>query len=545
MIHGLQVARQAPVITHLFFADDSLLFARATGKEADRIMATLKTYELASGQVVNLDKSEVSFIQNVREEDKSMIRDRMGVKIVSNHSKYLGLPMIFGRSKKEIFAMVVERVWKKIKGWKEKFLSRTGKEVLIKDVTQAIPTYIMSCYKLPETICHEIEAMLAKFWWGSKNGERKVHWLSWECLARSKSIGGMGFWGISEFNKRLLGKQYWRLMNNENSLVGKVFKRRYFPRVSIDKSNRGFAPSYVWRSILGSRELIQLGSRWRIGNGHTMEIFNDIWLPLNSGFKVKSQSRNLDVESKFVELIDERASKLPGPLRPPCKRLWQKIWSCPVNNRIRNFLWRTAGNILPTKTNLLCICYYKAPETVNHLLLDCEFARQTFFSSMLSYRIPSGLDFKDWLLKTLTCGDVFSTQMLSTLAYKVDTGKDVPSFRDVHFLQVDASVLEGGITILGCVFKDHNQVVIYAACRKEIVSLDVVDAEIMAIRWGLMLAKELKIERIVVQSDAKTVVDCVNLNRYFAVLEPIVVDVRFLLSSFNFLLFCFSAEPVI
>lgn len=84
---------------------------------------------------------------------------------------------------------------------------------------------------------------------------------------------------------------------------------------------------------------------------------------------------------------------------------------------------------------------------------------------------------------------------------QADIGKDVPSIRNVHFLQVDASVLEVGITVLGCVFKDHNKVVTFAACRKEIVSLGVVVAEITAIRWGLMLAKYIEIERIVVQSD--------------------------------------------
>lgn len=88
----------------------------------------------------------------MRDEDLNLIRSRMGVKTVSSHSKYLGLPVVFGRLKKEVFALVVERVWKNIKGWKEKFLSRAGKEVLIKAVAQAIPSYIMSCYKLLEPI---------------------------------------------------------------------------------------------------------------------------------------------------------------------------------------------------------------------------------------------------------------------------------------------------------------------------------------------------------------------------------------------------------
>lgn len=63
----------------------------------------------------------------MREEDSDLIRLRMGVKTMNGHSKYLGLLAVFGRSKKEVFALVVERVSKKIKGWKEKFLSRAGR----------------------------------------------------------------------------------------------------------------------------------------------------------------------------------------------------------------------------------------------------------------------------------------------------------------------------------------------------------------------------------------------------------------------------------
>lgn len=100
------------------------------------------------------------------------------MKTVDRHSKYLGLIVMFGRSKKEIFAWVVERVWKKVKGWKERFLSRAGKEVLIKTIVQEIPNYVMSCYKIPEGICHELESLCANFWWGSKNGEQKIHWFS-------------------------------------------------------------------------------------------------------------------------------------------------------------------------------------------------------------------------------------------------------------------------------------------------------------------------------------------------------------------------------
>ncbi|KAI5395020.1 hypothetical protein KIW84_061578 [Lathyrus oleraceus] len=150
----------------------SIVSYKESSSEAECIMNILKK-ELSSGQVVNLDQSEASFSQNVREEDKDMICSRMGVKTMQRHSKYLGLPIMFGRSEKGIYGLVIKRVWKKIKGWKERFLSRAGKEVPIKVVAQAIPSYIMSCYKLSEAICQEIKNMFLSpalnFLWRTRN----------------------------------------------------------------------------------------------------------------------------------------------------------------------------------------------------------------------------------------------------------------------------------------------------------------------------------------------------------------------------------------
>lgn len=160
-IHGIQVARHAPKITHLLFADDNLLFARANQNEANTIMQVLTMYQLASGQLVSYDKFEVSFSRNVPDIEKNIICNKMEIKVVTSHTRYLGLPVIFGRSKKEVFAFVQDRVWKKVKGWKEKCLSQAGKETLVKAVAQAIPSYIMSCYKIPEGCCTNIESMLS------------------------------------------------------------------------------------------------------------------------------------------------------------------------------------------------------------------------------------------------------------------------------------------------------------------------------------------------------------------------------------------------
>lgn len=66
--------------------------------------------------------------------------------------------------------------------------------------------------------------MLAKFWRGSNDGERKIHWMSWERSSQGKSEGGLGFRGVQDFNSRLLGKQYWRLMQSGESLFERFSK---------------------------------------------------------------------------------------------------------------------------------------------------------------------------------------------------------------------------------------------------------------------------------------------------------------------------------
>lgn len=86
-----------------------------------------------------------------------------GVKEVDKQEKYLGLPTIIVRSKKAIFSSLKDRIWKKLQGWKEKFLSRAGKEILIKSVIQAIPIYMMSIFRLPDGLIDEIHALFARF----------------------------------------------------------------------------------------------------------------------------------------------------------------------------------------------------------------------------------------------------------------------------------------------------------------------------------------------------------------------------------------------
>jgi hypothetical protein len=102
----------------------------------------------------------------------------VGVNPTRQYEKYLGLPALVGRPWINAFMDIKGKIWDRINGWKEKFLSHAGKEILLKVVIQAIPTYTMSVFLLPKTLCNDINSMMSRFWWGHKENDKKMAWMS-------------------------------------------------------------------------------------------------------------------------------------------------------------------------------------------------------------------------------------------------------------------------------------------------------------------------------------------------------------------------------
>ena len=289
-------------------------------------------------------------------------------------------------------------------------MSQAGKEVLLKAVVQAIPTFAMSYFRLPMGLCQDIEMLIQKFWWGQMRDRRKIHWAKWEVLCQPKGEGGLGFKDLCKFNKAMLAKQVWRLIHDKESLFYKVFKAKYFSNKSIfeAKSSTG---SFAWKSILWSRDLIEKGSFWRIGNGNSVRIYTDAWLPSPKG-RISSPMLQLVLLSTVVSLIDSATgwwninlidrcfhplearlikslplSSIPLPdslvwsseksgsycVKSGYKLLcnlhnldtnhlqvsesqlgfWKSIWKMKVPGKIKHFIWKACTNSLPTKDNLM------------------------------------------------------------------------------------------------------------------------------------------------------------------------------------------------
>ena len=79
-ICGIKVCHRAPMVSHVLFADDSVIFARATPEETTHIKAILQSYELASSQMINPHKTELSCSRNLPSPRIDELKTLLGVK---------------------------------------------------------------------------------------------------------------------------------------------------------------------------------------------------------------------------------------------------------------------------------------------------------------------------------------------------------------------------------------------------------------------------------------------------------------------------------
>ena len=108
-INGVFICRNGPKVSHLFFADDSVLFCWAKEEECQTILDLLATYERGSGQKINREKTNIFFSSNTHLQVQSNIQQLFGVPAIRQHEKYLGLPALVGRAKKQSFIYLKEK----------------------------------------------------------------------------------------------------------------------------------------------------------------------------------------------------------------------------------------------------------------------------------------------------------------------------------------------------------------------------------------------------------------------------------------------------
>jgi hypothetical protein len=128
--------------------------------------------------MVSEAKCSIFFSPNVDVEVKVQVCEELNIMTEAIFDKYLGLPSMVGLDRTDSFIYLLERIIERPKGWKERFLSMGGKEILLKAIIQAIPVFAMGVFKIPKQLCKDINDAMARLWWGDTNEKRRMHWFS-------------------------------------------------------------------------------------------------------------------------------------------------------------------------------------------------------------------------------------------------------------------------------------------------------------------------------------------------------------------------------
>ncbi|XP_058726925.1 uncharacterized protein LOC131598327 [Vicia villosa] len=293
---------------------------------------------------------------------------------------------------------------------------------------------------------------------------------------------------------------------------------------------------------------------------------------------------DFSVKTSYHLLGNARRSNNPGPSARDEDGFWKLLWKAPIENKIKEFLWRLVKNILPLRTNVCkkgisldpsCPLCFEEAESAAHLFLRCDFIKRMLFAPPLGIRIPPVDDVMVWLLRTFRYKDTRLCQVLCIGLWKVwkarndavfnkvrpcpmlvakdvwlsvtefDCSRSVTmdrlmpalvenSYGNAWIIQTDAGCFEGGTVALGCVIKSAKHGILLAATQRFPSFVNPDAAEALGIRWGMQLANDFNLEEVMFQSDALGVVDCVNGVCSLPDIEPIVLDCCLLRNHFKF-----------
>nr|KYP51246.1 Putative ribonuclease H protein At1g65750 family [Cajanus cajan] len=199
-------------LSHLFFADDILLFCQASDDQAHLVASTLEELSRSSGLRVNLTKSKFVSSRRVSLRRIDTLEGLLGIGHTARIGKYLGVPMTHGQPRCADFYDVLDKIQIRLAAWKSKLLNKAGKLCLVKSTISSIPVYSMQTLWLPQAVCNRIDQACRRMLWAKSDNTRFWSPVSWDVVTQPQEFGGLGVREARKVNVSLLGKLVWDML---------------------------------------------------------------------------------------------------------------------------------------------------------------------------------------------------------------------------------------------------------------------------------------------------------------------------------------------
>ena len=265
------------VVSHLLFADDTLIFYEADLDHLLHLRFILVRFEATLGLRINLGKSEL-----VQVGDAPFIAelvDILGCKTSNLPMKYLGLPLGAKFKSKAIWNPIVEKMERRLVSWKRIYLSKGGYITLIKSTLSNLPTYFLSLFLIPVDVAKYIEKIQRNFLWETSEEVAKFHLVKWELICSPYSHGGLAIKNLRRFNKALLGKWLWRFGVEREAYWRRVIVVKYGSLEGgwMSKASSGPHGVGLWKFIRSRWDTFSEFVSFEVGHSSLIRFWDDVW----------------------------------------------------------------------------------------------------------------------------------------------------------------------------------------------------------------------------------------------------------------------------
>ena len=177
-------SREGLVVSHLLFADDTILFCDTDLDQMAYLSWLLMWFEAILGLKINLSKSEIILVGGVTNVE-SLAR-KLGCRIGALPTSYLGLPLGAPHNSVSVWDVIEERFRKRLSLWKRQFIFKGGRLTLLRSTLSSLPVYLISLFKLPRKFKLRLECIQRDFLWGGGSLEKKSHLVKWSTICSDK-----------------------------------------------------------------------------------------------------------------------------------------------------------------------------------------------------------------------------------------------------------------------------------------------------------------------------------------------------------------------
>ncbi|CAI0629580.1 unnamed protein product, partial [Linum tenue] len=298
-------------VTHLMYADDTIIFCDANEDQVLNLLSTLVCFQSVTGLRINVEKSVMFPVGNFGNPDVFARIFGCGWNFLP--TIYLGAPLGASPNSSAIWNKVLSRFQSRLEGWRGKFLSLGGRIVLCKSSLTSQPLYLFSLLKAPKTTIQKMERLECRFIWAGVQDKSKYHLVRWDVCKSTKERGGLGILDLGCMNSALLCKWFWKYASEPSSWWRNLIDVKY-PRTSSEwRAGNGVGPigCSIWRCIMKEENMFWKFASVSPGGGAWVSFWNDCWIPgkmLKDSYpRVAAASSNRDAwVSDLISFDNER-----------------------------------------------------------------------------------------------------------------------------------------------------------------------------------------------------------------------------------------------